>query len=205
MKLRKNDVILFNGDSITDAGRDREDRHSLAGYSAVVAERLEKEHGQLRISCYNRGIGGDTSAKLLERLERDLEEIKPTVFSLLIGINDTWRRFDSNSKTTTAEYAANVRAIFRLVRKYTKRIVVIQPFLLDVDRAKRKFRRDLDPKIRELERIAQRNHAEFVPMDGIFAELCCHERAERYSPDGVHPTELGHEVMAQEWLKRMEF
>ena len=40
MKIFDNDVILFDGDSITDALRDRNDEYSLAGYSQVVYEQI---------------------------------------------------------------------------------------------------------------------------------------------------------------------
>ena len=205
MFLKKGDKILFDGDSITDALRDRSDIYSLAGYSQFIAETLEAFHSELKITCYNRGVGGDTSAQLFARLAAELEEIRPTVFSLLIGVNDTWRKFDSGQQIPCRTYEHNVSQILELVSKYTDRIIVLQPFLLDVDKKKRAFRYDLDPKIRALERVARKYRVTFVPLDGVFAELSCKEEPAQYSYDGVHPTEQGHRIIAAEWLRRIQF
>lgn len=205
MKLSKDDIILFNGDSITDALRDRSDKYSLAGYSKLISEEIANRYPLAGIQCYNRGIGGDTSAQLLARLKGELEEIRPTVFSLLIGVNDTWRRFDSGTPIGCRTYEKNVDEILCMAEAYTRRIIVMQPFLLDVDRKKRKFRKDLDSKIRALERTVRKHGCEYVPLDGMFAEASCKRAPSELSYDGVHPTQAGHALIAEEWLKRVEF
>lgn len=131
MKIFDNDVILFDGDSITDALRDRNDEYSLAGYSQVVYGQISTKLPNVK--CYNRGIGGDISAQLNNRILSELNEIRPTVFSLLIGINDTWRKFDSGITITAEEYGKNVDEILTKAKRFTDRIIVIEPFLLDVD------------------------------------------------------------------------
>lgn len=196
IEIKENDIILFQGDSITDALRDREDYHSLAGYSKYVYEKL-------KITCFNRGVGGDTAKQVLDRLEKELEEIKPTIFSLLIGVNDTWRRFDSNEIITPEETLQNVEKIIQIALKYTNKIIILEPFLLDVDPEKRKFREDLTPRIWNIQDLARKYKTEYVPLNGIFAELSCHESPDKFSYDGVHPTDCGHQIIAQEWLKRV--
>lgn len=202
MFLRKKDVILFNGDSITDALRDRSDQYSLAGYSKSISEKLHHAAPEAGIVCYNRGVGGDTSAQLLSRFELELDEIRPTVVSLLIGVNDTWRRFDSNASVPCRVFEKNLDAILALAKKYTDRVILLQPFLVDTDPQKRKFRKDLNPKIQAVNRIARKYGTDFVPLDGLFAEACCKTSPAELSYDGVHPTEKGHELIAEEWLKR---
>ena len=201
--ISKNERILFDGDSITDALRDRKEKYSLAGYSALIAERLNFLYPFLNIECYNRGVGGNTSGELLNRLSGELEEIKPTFFSLLIGVNDTWRRFDSGKIISEKEYAENIEKILCMVERYTQKIIVLEPFLLDVDPEKRLFREDLYPKIFRLREIARRHRVEFIPLDGIFAEACCRASAKEYSYDGIHPTNAGHALIAEEWLRRV--
>lgn len=203
MVLKKNDVILFDGDSITDALRDRSDYHSLAGYSKFISEKLS-ENPENRIVCFNRGVGGDTSAQLLERLEGELEELRPTLFSVLVGVNDCWRRFDSNAPVPCKTFSENLKKILELASRYVQRIVVMQPFLLDVDPKKRKFRKDLDPKIRASEKIAKGYGAEYIPLDAIFSRACEKVSPSEFSYDGVHPTERGHRLIAAEWLGRIK-
>ena len=201
MNIFDNDIILFEGDSITDAVRDRNDMYSLAGYSQMVYKQISAKLPNVK--CYNRGIGGNTSAQLNNRVLSSLESIRPTVFSLLIGINDTWRKFDSGITTTAEEYGKNVDEILTKAKRFTGRIIVIEPFLLDVDPRKKAFREDLYLKICTLREVVRAYNVEYVPMDGIFAELCCHNTPDTFSPDGVHPTMKGYEIMAKEWLYRV--
>ena len=203
IEIAKNEKILFEGDSVTDALRDRSDKYSLAGYSSAVAGRLSSLYPSLQAECYNRGVGGDTSSDLLRRLPADLEEVKPTVFSLLIGINDTWRRFDSGNRTSAEKYGENVEKILNAAEEYTRKIIILEPFLLDVDPKKKVFREDLCEKIFVLREIAARHRTEFVPLNGIFAEACCRECPQVYSYDGVHPAAAGHALIAEAWLQRV--
>lgn len=193
--------ILFNGDSITDAGRDRNDVNSLSGYNRIIAEQLESKN----VACFNRGISGDCSSDLLARIERDLTETKPDLVSFLIGVNDTWRRYDScNRITTPAEYEKNYRAILSITRQFGAKIIVMEPFLLPVDPAKAIFREDLDFKI-DVARSLAREYAEaYVPLDGLFAEAVLHTLPENFSADGVHPSENGNRKIAEWWLQRVK-
>ena len=205
MKLQKNDVILFNGDSITDCGRDRGDFYSLTGYSKIVQNALTDFYPSLGIKSCNRGISGDLSCDLLARLESELKETKATVLSVLIGINDTWRRYDGNDRTTSPEeFGKNYDAILKIAKKYVREIILLEPFLIPTDPEKAKFREDLDPKIQVVRALAVKYKADFVPLDGVFAEKCVFTDPAVLSPDGVHPADDGYSVMAAEWLKRVK-
>src|SRR5271170_3290108 len=93
MLIDTNDRILFTGDSITDCGRVREDAHHLGfGYAALTAAHLQARLASPQLKIFNRGVGGDRVCDLLKRVEPDLLALQPTVVSILIGINDTWRR-----------------------------------------------------------------------------------------------------------------
>ena len=201
MKLKAGMKILFDGDSITDANRDREDRYSLAGYSREIAGQL----AAMGIECFNRGISGNRSCDLLARLEAECEEIRPDLISLLIGINDVWRRYDSNDPTSSGQFEENYRAILKIAKKYAGQIVILEPFLLPVDPDKERFREDLDPKIRVVRKLAREFAVtDYLPLDGLFAEACVHLPPENFSFDGVHPTEYGHRYIAGQWLGRAE-
>lgn len=196
LNVCKDDVILFEGDSVTDALRDRNDLCSLAGYSKYVYE-------YLNCRCFNRGVGGDTSRQLLDRLENDILETNPTILSFLIGVNDTWRKFDSNLIITSIETFACVEKIIKVARRYVNQIIILEPFLLDVDYEKKKFRDDLSPRIWSIRELAQKYKTVYVPLNGIFAEECCAIEPSILSYDGVHPTEEGHKLIAREWLLRV--
>lgn len=195
--------IIFQGDSITDAGRDRSNPHNLAGYTTITAELLGKDNEYL-----NFGISGDTSAMVLERINKEFAEFgAPDVFTLLIGINDVWRRFDSNSYTSPDSYYASVKAIIGKVKAVNPncRIVLIEPFLLPAcDKAH--WVGDLAFIIQKLRKIAVEEKVEYLPMDGILARACLTTPWQDLSADGVHPLELGNRVIAEclaEEIKRV--
>ena len=55
----------------------------------------------------------------------------PTVVSILVGINDTWRRYDRGTPTSTGQYEGNLRALVEGV----DRLVLVEPFVVPVDAA----------------------------------------------------------------------
>lgn len=204
MKLQKDDVILFNGDSITDCGRNRDDFHSLSAYSKMLQDSFTYFYPSLNITSFNRGISGNTSSDLLLRIEDELKETKATVLSILIGINDTWRGFDSNRPTSAEQYAKNCEEILKIAKKYVREIIILEPFLVPVDAEKAKFRQDLNPKIDVLRTLARKYKTDYIPLDGILAEKCITVEPVKLSHDGIHPCEDGYAVIASEWLKRVK-
>lgn len=202
MIINNGDKILFTGDSVTDGGRDRNDLYGLAVYSKMVNDYINIFNPEKNIKVFNRGISGNTSKMLDERMEKDLAEIKPDVVSILIGINDVWRRYDSNTITTCEDFVSNYTSVINKIKKYTDKIILLEPFLLTSDSLKAQFREDLDPKINALRTLAIQQAVEYIPLDGIFAELSILNGAKTYSADGVHPAIEGHKIIAAQWIKR---
>ena len=201
MKLEKGMKVLFEGDSVTDAGRDYQDEHSWAGYMALCARTLAA-HG---VDSYNRAISGSRTIDLLARFENSCREVRPDAVSILIGINDTWRRYDSNDSTSAHAFEKNLRMILDIARSFTDNILIMEPFLLPTDPEKLCFREDLNPKIDVVRKLAVAYAREFVPLDGIFAERTVHAPAARFSADGVHPLAEGQAVIAEAWLDRISY
>src|SRR5471030_2265481 len=134
MLIDINDTILFTGDSITDCGRVREDaRHLGSGYAAWTAAHLQARLAAPQLKIFNRGNGGNRMCDLLQRFDTDMLALKPTVVSILIGINDTWRRYDSNNATEAKAYERDYRALLeKIARQLKARVVLLEPFLLHV-------------------------------------------------------------------------
>ncbi|GHV80084.1 lipase [Spirochaetia bacterium] len=196
MTLTDKDRILFNGDSITDADRDRNDTHSLSGYTKKIAAALPG------VECFNRAIGGDTSAQMLKRFTHDCEDTRPSVLSIFIGINDTWRRYDSNVRTPSAQFADNYRSILNIARQFTDRIILLEPYVIPADPEKMVFYEDVYEKVLAIRAFAREYKTVYIPLDGIFAEACVQTPPGVFSEDGIHPTDAGHGLIAAEWLKR---
>lgn len=200
MEIKGNKRVLFNGDSITDWMRDHSDRHSLTGYNKRIAQAYADSGAEF----FNRAISGDRTTEMLARMDADLADTDPDYVSILIGINDTWRRFDSNLPTSGEKFRENLRANFEKVKKYGAKLIVLEPFLLPVDPAKRAFREDLDEKIDITRELAREFAEEYIPLDGLFAEVVLKVAPETLSADGVHPTDKGFAYIAQWWMQRVK-
>lgn len=203
MIIKPDDVVLFTGDSITDCGRNREEAtHLGGGYAFLAAGQLQSQIASPALKVFNRGISGNRVYDLEARLETDLLALKPTVLSILIGVNDTWRRFDSNMISATADFKASYQRILSRVKKELPetQIILLEPFLLPVPADRKAWRDDLDPKITAVRELSIEFGTEFIPFDGIFAEAATRAPATYWLADGVHPTLAGHTLIADAWL-----
>lgn len=199
--LTNNQVILFQGDSITDCGRDYKNSASLGeGYAMMIAALHAACNPSDRTTFLNRGISGHRVKDLAARWQRDCIDLKPDVVSIFIGINDTWRRYDKNDPTSTDAFEEGYRGIARRVRdELGARLVILEPFVLPVPPDRRAWREDLDPKIQAARRIATEFGAVYVPLDGIFAAAAAQRDAAFWAADGVHPSTAGHMLIAEAW------
>ncbi|MGI6264756.1 MAG: SGNH/GDSL hydrolase family protein [Acutalibacteraceae bacterium] len=193
--------ILFQGDSITDAGRDRQDPHHLGGgYPKFAAERLQERFADRQIEFLNLGISGNRTCDLVGRWQSDCIVLQPDVVSIMIGVNDTWRAFDQNDPTTVEQYEANYRTILTQIREHTHaKILMLEPYLLDCDPNKVTWRADLDPKIHACRRLALEFADVFIPTDGLLAAASVEKEPLHWSGDGVHPNENGARLIG-EWV-----
>ncbi|MEO3746397.1 SGNH/GDSL hydrolase family protein [Plantactinospora sp. B5E13] len=184
-------TILFVGDSVTDCGR-RDDPAGLGdGYVREIADTLGGA-----ASVVNRGISGDRSRDLRARWDRDVVAARPALVSVLVGINDTWRRYDSDDPTPVADFAANYRALLAPLAAVRVTLVLVEPFLLPVSPEQVAWREDLEPKIAVVRDLAREYQAALVPAD---AALNAIGDPAGLAPDGVHPGHRGHRALAELW------
>lgn len=201
--LNKNSIILFQGDSITDAGRSRVvDRKLGTGYPAHVKELLKKDFSELKIKVINRGISGNRAIDLVNRWEEDCIALKPDYVSILIGVNDTWRKYDANDETPADLFKERLKFILEETLNKTKaQIILLNPFLLDVNENITKMREDLSFKQEAVAALAKEYGTKFIDLDRIFLDASKELAPEHFSGDGVHPSQAGHELIAAEWIK----
>ena len=201
--FNKNDIVLFQGDSITDALRDKEtDSFMGRGYPMMIGAWYSCNFPEKNVKFINRGLSGNRARDLQERLKTDFIDLKPSWISILIGINDCWQRYEANDPTSEEEFEDRYRDLLTKLRQNTAaRIVLCEPFLLPVTPDKAEWREDLDPKINVVREMAKEFNTLLVPLDGAFAKAARRRSLEFWSEDGVHPTSAGHVLIAQEWLK----
>ncbi len=206
IKIQDYAVVLFQGDSITDHGRSRTDLTDLgSGYPLMTAGWFSALHPQKRVTFINRGVSGDRAQALLQRWDADCLALKPTWVSILVGINDTWRRYDSNDPTSTAAYEQGYRTLLERTRaRLNPQIILCEPFLLPVTEDQKRWREDLDPKIEVVRKLSREFDTMLLPLDTIFTEAAKKREAAYWLADGVHTTPAGAALIARSWLQAVE-
>lgn len=194
--------ILFQGDSITDGGRNTNDLHSLGwSYPRFVAPSLQELYKDLQFEFINRGVSGNQTIHLLERTQRDIIDLNPDIVSILIGINDVWYYANRGCNFIPHEiFEQRYRNVLTEIRQKTDaKILMLEPYLLPVP-DKQFFRIDLDPKIQIVRKLAREYADAFVPTDGLFAAATVEHTCEFFSGDGVHPNENGAQFIAKSYI-----
>ncbi|WP_179394545.1 SGNH/GDSL hydrolase family protein [Lacticaseibacillus absianus] len=199
--------ILFNGDSVTDATwRNDPDHHLGYGYPLFVKAMLGERYLDEDVEVINRGVSGDTIGGLEARFTKDCDGLAPDVVSILIGINDTGYNEGKPTFATPEEFD-RFEKLYRSILDQARalnipNIVVMEPFVIndgDVDRFH--LRRDLDPKIEIIRRLAIEYHAIYVSLDGMLNQLTMAHGWQRVMRDGVHPGPVGIKLVAEQWCK----
>ena len=194
--------ILFQGDSITDAGRDRADFHDLGhGYPLYSAKAIREAFPEREFEFIDLGISGNRAENLRDRWTEDAIKIQPDVISILIGINDTWHRATEKNWMPHEYFEECYRGILERIKKETNaKIIMLEQFLLPVP-DKEFFHVDLDPKIQVTRKLAREYADVFIPLDGLFAAACVGTEPTEFAADGVHPTAKGAEFIAGHYLE----
>jgi lysophospholipase L1-like esterase len=200
-------VILFQGDSITDCGRDRSSSSPNtfaelgSGYPLLAAAPVLKTHPERNLRFYNRGIGGNKVPDLQARWDRDTLALHPDILSLLVGVNDYWHRKTFGYKGTAADFASGLSSILGDARRALPavKLVVLEPFVLRYGSVDASWFPEFDEHREIVAKVAASMEATFVSLQSTFDELARQAGPGYWVVDGVHPTPAGHEVIAERW------
>jgi lysophospholipase L1-like esterase len=204
--IRAKDTILFQGDSITDCGRARENIPVNAGlgvgYANTIAAQLLATRPAEGLTFLNRGISGNRIVDLYGRIKCDAINLKPDVLSVLIGVNDTWHEFGSQNGVDVPKYERVYRDFLKEVREALPgvRFVLCEPFVLSCGVVTKDWVAEMDRRRAVVKKLAAEFTAVFVPFQGMFDAAVKEAPPEYWARDGVHPTIAGHYRMAQAWL-----
>jgi lysophospholipase L1-like esterase len=201
----KGAVVLFQGDSITDAGRNRESADANAagalgnGYPLLVASAVLAARPASGFRFYNRGISGNKVPDLQQRWTTDTVDLHPDVLSILIGVNDFWHKLDHGYNGTVQDYEQQYTSLLDETRQALPRVhlIVLEPFVLKTGAVDARWFPEFDQRRAAAARVATRARATFVPLQTVFNQHTRLAPPEYWAADGVHPTPAGHAVIAQ--------
>jgi lysophospholipase L1-like esterase len=213
MLFEKNDKLIMIGDSITDCGRSKPDGEGLFdpygnGYVNMVKAFLDSSYPDLAIRVINKGNSGNTVRDLKKRWDDDVLALQPEWLSILIGINDVWRHFDTpkmvENHVGLEEYEDTLEELINKTRPNLKGLVLMTPYFIESNSA--------DPmRIKMVEfagvvrKLASKYDAVLVDtqqgFDGMLSEM--HPMALAW--DRIHPNTSGHALLASCFLKAVGF
>ena len=202
-------VILFQGDSITDCGRDRmvtdpNRANALAtGYPLLIAAELLRARPEAGLRIFNRGVSGNTVPDLDARWQADALDLRADILSILIGVNDIWHKLNGNYTGTVEQYETGYGALLDRTRQALPgvRLIVLEPFVLRTGAVTDAWFPEFDQRRAVAARVAERTGATFVRLHGLFERLSREAPPAYWAADGVHPTVAGHGVIARAWLE----
>lgn len=209
--MRQPMKILFTGDSITDAGRSKDGTERLLmgqGYPVMCAGRLGLDYPD-RFEFVNTGVSGNRITDLYARIKRDCWNLSPDVCSLLVGINDVGH--EVNRQDGVEDY--RFERVYRMLLEDTKKalpdikFILMEPFCLAVPHRPENwdlFREGAVAKGKIVKELAEEFGCEFVPLQEKFDQACSFAPARYWIGDGVHPTPMGNQLIADEWLKAFQ-
>ena len=194
--------ILYLGDSITDAQRDRSNPDDLGlGYVKYATANIRSALPDSDIRFYNRGISGNRTSQVIERLDSDVLDINPDIVVLLIGVNDVWHHYHSTNardciETPDEQFEINMRKILDAIKHCGAKLLMLEPYMLPVE-DKLAMLPELDAKIR-IERKLAREYADaYISLSGRFSEFLINHEFADISDDGVHPNESGRALLGK--------
>jgi lysophospholipase L1-like esterase len=213
IKLVKEQVILFQGDSITDSGRNREDtgfntaRNLGSGYPMLAGATILNKYEALDLKIYNKGISGNKVFQLAERWDKDCLELKPDVLSILIGVNDIWHKLNGTYDGTAEIYRNDYIALLERTMKALPgvKLIICEPFAVKgVKAVDDKWYPEFFDYQKAAKDIARQLRATFIPFQSVFDEAQKRAPGSYWTGDGVHPTLAGAQLMAKAWMKALE-
>jgi lysophospholipase L1-like esterase len=213
LSLNTNDVIIFQGDSITDWGRNKADITANSfgmlgnGYTYLVASDLLLNHTDKNLKIYNRGVGGNKVYQLAERWDNDCLNYKPNVVSIMIGVNDFWHTLGGGYKGTIDTYRTDYKKLLTRTREALPNVkfVIGEPFAIKgVKAVDDKWYPAFDAYRQVSREMAEEFDAAFLPYQKLFDKAVETAPGPYWTNDGVHPTIAGANLMAHAWLKAVK-
>lgn len=207
--------ILFQGDSITDSCRDRNDFYNMGdGYANLVKASLGFDFPN-EYEFINRGISGNRIVDVYARIKSDFINLKPDYASIFLGVNDAAHEISFQNGVDTKKFEKIYSMLIDEVYEACPdiKLFIITPFILEgsatcnineIPNSFEIFKKDVEEKAVIAKKIAKKYNIPFIDLQSAFDEACKLAEPSYWTLDGVHPTACGHEIIKRLWLETFE-
>lgn len=213
MLFEENTKLVMIGDSITDAGRkysagERWQNSFGHGYVSIVNELIMLTYPEKKIRIVNKGINGNTIRDMKARWQEDVLALKPDWLSIMIGINDVLRFYDTllvlENRISGDEFRETYDEIVSQVKPNLSGLIIMSPYIIEPDENDI-MRRHLSRYAAISKEIADKYGAVFIDTQKSFDELCKVNYSTALSLDRIHPNTVGHMILAEAFLDAVGF
>lgn len=213
MLIGKNEKLVIIGDSVTDCERARPYGEGLfgaigRGYAMMADALVQSVYPERGIRIVNMGVSGNTVRDLKKRWTTDVLDLKPDWLSIMIGINDVWRQFDTPAMTEghvyLDEYESALRELVEETLPAVKGLVLMTPYYIEPN-SQDAMRATMDRYGAVVKRIADEHGCLFVDTQQAFGRMLETTYPATLAWDRVHPTSVGHMVLAKAFLNAVGF
>lgn len=213
VSLNNNDIVLFQGDSITDSGRDKKklDPNTTtamgSGYAFVAGSRLLLDNPDKNLQIYNRGISGNKVYQLAERWDADCLQLKPNVLSIFVGVNDFWHTLLNGYTGTIETYRKDYKALIDRTKQALPdvKLIICEPYAINGIKSVTDAWYPKFPEFQVAAReLAAEYDAAFVPFQSVINKALKVAPGKYWSADGVHPNLAGATLLANAWLEAVK-
>lgn len=196
-------TILFQGDSITDAGRNFQDDACMGyGYATMTAGKIAVDWpGQYQV--VNKGISGNRIVDVYARIKKDIINLNPSYMSILIGVNDVWHEFGERNGVDAVKFERVFDWLITELKEALPelKILILEPFVLKgpaTEHVWEGFSSEVSLRAAACKRLAEKHGLIFVPLQEKLEALAAATSNTYVLGDGVHPTYAGHELISRE-------
>ena len=207
--IKKDSKVLFLGDSISDPKFNFQFARKIKGrniYALQLKKKFKKYSKDVKVEI--KGIASNRTYHIYDRLTRDCINLKPDVIIMLIGVNDAWENYvPEQYPPLLRPMEPHIREVYRRLKMELPdaQILYLMPFMTDAVEEKLPFHKKLDEYREILKNIALEHGALVLDMQEVFNEAQKTIAPKELAIDGIHPTNLGHKVMADAIEKLIEF
>ena len=198
-------TIVFQGDSITDFGRNREQQDNFnspaqlgTGYVNLTASELLWRFPEDDLHIYNRGIGGHRVVDLYARWKIDTINLNPDIITILIGVNDFWHGELNGNNVEIDRF----ETVYRMLLDWTfkacpkVKVILMAPFTVTgLGPVTPEFAAEVAKYAQVVEKIAKDYDLPFIPLQKHFDDALKTMEPAYLAPDGIHPSPAGHTII----------
>lgn len=196
--------VLFFGDSITDAQRNRDNDCFLGnGYVTIASGNIGCEYpGQYEF--INRGISGNRIVDLYERIKIDCINIKPDILTIFIGVNDVLHEAAHNNGVSNEKFYKIYKMLLEEIKEELPdvKIILVEPFVYkdpETEYALSFILSEVPKRAEMVRKLAKEFDIPCILIKDVLDKKISEANQKYYIRDGVHPTTMGHGIIAKEW------